>query len=36
VRDLSRKYGDFGLDPHDAYEGGNDMEVIVEVKGGGR
>ena len=36
VRDLSLKHGDFGLDPHDAYEGGNDMEVIVQVKGGGR
>ncbi len=33
VATLSRNYGDFGLDPEDAYDGGNDMEVIVEVRG---
>ena len=36
VATLSRKHGDFGLDPQDAYEGGEEMEVIVQVKGGRR
>lgn len=36
VATLSRKHGDFGLDPHDAYEGGDDIDVVVQVKGGRR
>ena len=36
VATLSRRHGDFGLDPQDANDGDDEIQVIVQAKGGRR
>jgi len=36
VATLSRTHGDFGLDPHDANDGDDEIQVVVQAKGSRR